>query len=168
MAGQKERLSEFNAHGVTAVHRARSCDGLLGGCQIDYLRSAWGRRTVEFMAQTSRDTFSLRFKNPRNREALRRMADLTGDSMTDIAERAIEHEVALLAVDVERRLEDALAVVREYRRERDLDAYIDDASDGEESDLGDGLYAVARHAHSAVQQQPRSDVARDVLAAFAR
>ena len=96
------------------------------------------------------------------------MADLTGDSMTDIAERAIEHEVALLAVDVERRLEDALAVVREYRRDRDLDAYIDDASDGEESDLGDGLYAVARHAHSAVQQQPRSDVARDVLAAFAR
>ena len=54
------------------------------------------------MQVTTRDTaFPLRFKNPANRDALRHVAELTGMSMKDIAERAIEHQVVLLAVDLD-------------------------------------------------------------------
>ena len=83
----------------------------------------------------SRDVFPLRFKNPHTRGALKFVAEQTGRSMTDIAEQAIEHEVALLGSDLERRLEEALDVVRSYRPEVDLDSYIHAAAAGERSDL---------------------------------
>lgn len=118
-----------------------------------------------------RDTFSLRFKEPRNREALRHLAELTGQPMTVIAERAIEHEVTMLAADLELRLADALEVVRGYNAERDLDSYLDAAAAGEESDLGSGLRVIAAHAESAgtvVSQNRQGAPALEVLAAFSR
>lgn len=123
------------------------------------------------MSAASRDTFPLRFRNPRNREALRQLAELTGTSMTAIAERAIEHEVVLLAADLEHRLEQSLETVRSYQPERDLDAYIDAAAAGEqEGDLGFGMRAVqavdveARQQHAPAHSRP----AQDVLTAFSR
>ena len=122
-----------------------------------------------------RDTFSLRFKNPRNREALREMAELTGLPQTDIAERAIEHEVVLLAADLERRLEDALHVVRGYLPERDLDTYLDAIEQGERLDDARGLRGAAAHAPAAAPPAGgspppagRSPDALGVLAAFSR
>lgn len=119
-----------------------------------------------------RETFPLRFKDARNREALKRMSELTGQPMTVIAERAIEHEVTMLAVDIEQRLTDALEVVRGYAAERDLDSYLDAAAAGEGSDLGASLRAVATHAPSSSRQPqqpvPRSAPALGVLAAFSR
>ncbi len=122
-----------------------------------------------------RDTFSLRFKNPRNREALRKMAELTGLPQTDIAERAIEHEVVLLAADLERRLEDALHVVRGYLPERDLDTYLDAIEQGEGLDDSRGVRGVAAHtpaaALSAEGSRPAAGRGLDalgVLAAFSR
>jgi hypothetical protein len=82
-----------------------------------------------------RDVFPLRFKNPSTRAALKHLADQTGTSMNEIAERAIEHEVALQGADLERRLQDALAVVRSYRPERDLAAYVETVAAGEQSGL---------------------------------
>ena len=116
----------------------------------------------------SRDTFPLRFRDARNREALKRMAELTGQPMTVVAERAIEHEVVLLSADLEERLSDALALVRSYVPERDLDGYLEAAADDEGSDLGPGLHAVATHAMQVRQNRPPSAPALGILAAFSR
>lgn len=120
----------------------------------------------------TRDAFPLRFKNPRGREALRRVAELTGQSMTDVAERAIEHEVVLLAVDLEHRLHDALEIVGQYSAAHDLAAYLDAASAGEGDDLDLTVRAVAAHAApqppAAAQTDQPGSAALDVLAAFAR
>jgi len=83
----------------------------------------------------SRDVFPLRFKNRATRDALRNLAAQTGVSMTDIAERAIEHEVVLQGADLERRLAEALTVVRSYRPERDAQAYVAAVAAGERSSL---------------------------------
>ncbi len=84
---------------------------------------------------TRPDAFPLRFKNPRTRAALKLVAEQSGTTMTDVAEKAIEHEVALLGADLERRLAEALDVVRSYRPETDLDSYIEAAAQGERSGL---------------------------------
>lgn len=127
------------------------------------------------MSDTSRDTFPLRFRNAHNREALRQIADMTGMSMTAIAERAIEHEVILLAADLEHRLEQALEVVRNYNPTQSLESYLDAAAAGEaEGDLGVGLRAI--HVSGAEETEPstrraaaqHSSPALDVLAAFSR
>ena len=99
------------------------------------------------------------------------MAELTGQPMTDIAERAIEHEVTMLAADLELRLADALEVVRGYAEDRDLDSYLDAAAAGEDSDLGSGLRAAAAHegaAESTRPQRRKGAPALDVLAAFSQ
>lgn len=125
-------------------------------------------------ADPRRDVFPLRFKNPQTRDALRRIAEMTGQSMTDIAERAIEHEVVLLAADLEERLEAALDTVRRYRPDTDqgasLDAWLDAAADGEASDLGPGLRVVGP-GQSARPGRPSTQLAHgaealNVLAAF--
>lgn len=116
----------------------------------------------------TRDTFPLRFKDARNRAALKRLAELTGQPMTVIAERAIEHEVVLLSADLEERLADALEIVRSYTTAQHLDAYLDAAADDDGDDLGRGLRAVATHAQSPPQQRPHSAPALGVLAAFSR
>ena len=129
-----------------------------------------GHGTIRSMTPpaSSRDTFPLRFKDPRNKDALKRMAELTGQSMTVIAERAIEHEVVLLAADLELRLQDALEVVRNYSAERDLEAYLDAAADDGASDLGPGLQVVAAQVAEPADRRAHSAPALGVLAAFAR
>ncbi|MHB1067094.1 MAG: hypothetical protein ACYC2Z_06665 [Candidatus Nanopelagicales bacterium] len=113
----------------------------------------------------TRDTFSLRFKKPANRAALRRIADLTGMSMTDIAEQAIEHEVVLLAGDLEERLSEALEVIRRYRAERDFERYVRAAAEGERTGL-DPMRRASRHG-DAEEYTPVGDPF-GVVAAFAR
>lgn len=119
------------------------------------------------------DVFPLRFKNPRTRAALRLLSEQTGTSMTDLAETAIEHDIALLGADVERRLEEALTVVRSYRPSRDLDAYIAAAQEGERSGLEPLRDVRAEHdAHSVpapleTLPQPATD-RFGVLVAFRR
>lgn len=115
-----------------------------------------------------RDTFPLRFKDARNREALKRMAELTGQPMTAVAERAIEHEVVLLSADLEERLADALEAVRGYLPEQHLDRFLDVAADDEGADLGPGLRAIATHAQGPRGQRPPGAEALGVLEAFAR
>lgn len=115
-----------------------------------------------------RDTFPLRFKDARNREALKRLAALTGQPMTVVAERAIEHEIVLLSADLEERLTDALEVVRSYTPEQDLDRYLDAAADDAGGDLGPGLRAIATHTQDPRQQRPPGAPALGVLAAFSR
>ena len=117
-----------------------------------------------------RDVFPLRFKKARNREALRRLAELTGQSMPDVAERAVEHEIVLLSADLEERLAEALEVVRAYSPATDLEAYIDAAADDGGDDLGPGLRVLATHAtpEEAQRRPPAGAPALGVLAAFAR
>lgn len=123
------------------------------------------------MPKPARDTFPLRFRNPRTREALRQLAEMSGTTMTAIAERAIEHEVVLTAADLEYRLQQALETIRNYQPERDLDAYIDAAAVGErEGDLGAGLRAVHTQDVGAARppQAMHGGPALEVLAAFSR
>jgi hypothetical protein len=121
------------------------------------------------MTAKPRDVFPLRFKNGATRQALKHLAEQTGVPMTEIAERAIEHEIALQGSDLERRLAEALAVVRGYQPEVDAQAYIAAAAAGERSGL-EPLRDV-RAAHGAPpdgpQPGPMSDPF-DVLAAFKR
>lgn len=120
----------------------------------------------------SRDVFPLRFKNPRTRGALRHLSEETGVPMTDIAERAIEHEVALQGADLERRLEEALDVVRSYRPETDLGAYLDAAAEGERGGIEPFDNVRAAHAESLESRRnllrPRPVDHFGVLAAFQR
>lgn len=118
----------------------------------------------------SRDVFPLRFKNYTTRTALKHLSEQTGMSMTDIAERAIEHEVVLQGADVERRLEEALAIVRGYEPPRDAAAYIDAAAAGEGSGLEPFRGVRADH-ETTREEQSRLSVGSDpygVLAAFSR
>ncbi|UZJ24879.1 type II toxin-antitoxin system VapB family antitoxin [Rhodococcus antarcticus] len=94
---------------------------------------------------TSRDALPLRFKNPRTKEALRELSAQTGASMTDIAEKAVEHELALLGADLERRLVAALDVVQSYTPEVDLEAYLAEVAVGERSGLEPVRSVRARH-----------------------
>lgn len=87
------------------------------------------------MSARHRDVFPLRFKNHHTRLALKHLSEQTGVSMTDIAERAIEHELALQGADLERRLTEALTVVRGYQAGRDGHEYIEAAAAGERSGL---------------------------------
>ena len=48
--------------------------------------------------------FSIRFKNEETHERLRRLAELTGQSMNDIVETAVEHELARQAAGLRVRL----------------------------------------------------------------
>lgn len=84
---------------------------------------------------TRRDVFPLRFKDARVREGLKILSEHSGVPMTDIAEAAIAHEITLQGEDLERRLEEALAVVRSYRPEAHLKPYLDAAEAGELSGI---------------------------------
>lgn len=112
---------------------------------------------------TPRDTFPLRFKRPQTREALRQLAAAAGMSMTDAAERAIEHEIALLGLDLERRLTEALDVVRAYTA-TDTEDYLVEIAAGERSGL-DPMRDITADTGAAVPA-PLEDP-HGVLAAFA-
>jgi hypothetical protein len=114
---------------------------------------------------TPRDTFPLRFKRPQTREALKQLAAAEGMSMTDAAEQAIEHEVALLGLDVERRLTEALSVIRSYTA-ADTEDYLAAIAAGERSGLDPMRDITAAHA-AAPAPVPLEDP-HGILAAFAR
>ncbi|GEP36137.1 hypothetical protein NSZ01_39050 [Nocardioides szechwanensis] len=123
------------------------------------------------MTKPRDSTFPMRFKRPQTKEALKRLAAAQGTSMTEVAERAIEHEVALLGADMERRLTEALEVVRTYNQagQGDVEDWIDAVAVGEESGL-DPMRDVANTAGVAARTQDEStlDDPFGVLAAFAR
>jgi hypothetical protein len=104
----------------------------------------------------ARDVFPLRFKNGATRDALKHLAEQTGVSMTEIAERAIEHEIALQGSDLERRLTEAIEIVRSYRTDADAAAYIEAAAAGERSGLEPFRDLRAAHAPAAIGQLPAS------------
>lgn len=121
------------------------------------------------MGTRSRDVFPLRFKNHATREALKNLAEQTGVPMTDIAERAIEHEVVLQGADLERRLAEALTVVRSYQPQLDAEAYIAAAAAGERSGLDP--FRDVRAAHDSPGRDRRPENLADpfgVRAAFKR
>jgi hypothetical protein len=136
------------------------------GCQMSWLTSGSMARTVGVMAGTSRgrDVFPLRFKRAATRDALRHLAAETGQSMTDIAETAIEHELALQGADLEERLTAALDVVRQYvATGRDARPYIEAAAAGERLGL-----EPFRHARGQAQARTasRNSDPFGVMAAF--
>ena len=114
----------------------------------------------------SRDVFPLRFKNPHTRDALKHLSEQTGVPMTDIVERAVEHEVILQGADFERRLTDALSMVRRYQPSRDADAYIDAAAAGERAGLDPFRDVRATHDSRGGLRPPVDPLG--VLAAFKR
>jgi hypothetical protein len=116
----------------------------------------------------ARDTFPMRFKSPRLREAVRHLAERTGTTMTDVMERAVEHELALQGADLERRLSEALEVVRSYSAADDASRYIAAAAAGERSGLDPMRDARAVHALGAGAAGGRAADPYGVLAAFDR
>lgn len=127
--------------------------------------------TIVFMATTrsSPETFPVRCRDPRNREGLQRLAEMTGQTMDSIVESAIEHEVVLQSADLDGRLADALEVVRYYNREVHLDGYLQAAA-SEDTDLGYGLHAAAAGTPDAPRPRAsqQSAATLGVLAAFGR
>lgn len=120
------------------------------------------------MSTRSRDVFPLRFKNQRTRAALKHLSEQTGVPMTEIAERAVEHEVALQGADLERRLIEALRVVRDYQSTGAADAYFGAAAAGERSDLDPFRDVRAAHDTHDTQDDSRRLDPFGVLAAFKR
>ena len=118
------------------------------------------------MSARSRDVFPLRFKNPHTRAALKHLSEQTGVSMTDIAERAVEHELVLQGADLERRLSEALIVVRDYQPSRDGQAYVELAATGERGGLDP--FRDVRAAHHIDSGSGREADPFGVLAAFKR
>jgi hypothetical protein len=94
----------------------------------------------------SRSVFSLRFKRPKNREALRFMAKESGETMNEIVETAVEHELALRGAALEIRLSEALVAIRRYGLTRDNARFIDAIAEGEVSGEDPFLNIVAMHA----------------------
>lgn len=62
-----------------------------------------------------RPAFTLRFHRQRTHRALRHVADQLGVSMSEIAERAIEHELAVIGAELEDRLRETVELLRTYR-----------------------------------------------------
>lgn len=116
----------------------------------------------------ARDTFPMRFKNPRTREAVRHLAERTGTTMTDVMERAVEHELALQGADLERRLSEALEVVRSYSAGTDAAGYVAAAAAGERSGLEPLRDARATHTSTDPNGAPAVVDPYGVLAAFQR
>jgi hypothetical protein len=104
--------------------------------------------------QDSRSVFSLRFKRPANREALRFMAQEYGETMNEIVESAVEHELALRGAALEIRLTEALAAVREYGLLRDNDRFIKSIAEGEASGQDPFRHVVAGHASHPTSTKP--------------
>jgi len=80
------------------------------------------------MSDTSskRPAFTLRFRKVATHRALRLTAHALGVSMSDLAESAIEHELALVSADLERKLSRVADLLRFYRDdevERDVAAF---------------------------------------------
>jgi len=72
-----------------------------------------GRKTRS--GERSRPAFTLRFHDPRTHRALQHAAREFGVSMNDLAERAIEHELAVIGSELEERLRATVELLRDYR-----------------------------------------------------
>ena len=73
-----------------------------------------------------RPAFTLRFRNEATHHALRLTAHALGVSMNELAESAIEHELALIGVDLEQKLTQAAELLRSWRDgdvERSVEAF---------------------------------------------
>lgn len=66
---------------------------------------------------SQRPSFTLRFRKEATHRALRLTAELLGVSMNELAEAAIEHELAVVGADLEERLARTAALLRSYRGE---------------------------------------------------
>ena len=77
-------------------------------------------------ADIRRPAFTLRFTNEATHRNLRHTAQALGISMNELAEVAIEHELAVVGADLEQKLTRAAELLRSYREdgtEKDLDAF---------------------------------------------
>lgn len=73
-----------------------------------------------------RPAFTLRFQRPNTHRALRLAAGELGVSMSELAERAIEHELAVIGEELEdklRRTVDLLGSYRGYPSPADVEAF---------------------------------------------
>lgn len=74
----------------------------------------------------ARPAFTLRFRRERTHQALRHAAEQLGVSMNALAERAIEHELAVIGSELEEKLRRTIDLLRPYRREEweaDVEAF---------------------------------------------
>lgn len=77
-------------------------------------------------AHVPRPAFTLRFRNEATHRTLRLAAHALGVSMNELAETAIEHELALLGADLEQKLSRTAELLRSYRgtsAEADVEAF---------------------------------------------
>ncbi len=73
-----------------------------------------------------RPAFTLRFRNEATHRTLRLTAHALGVSMNELAEAAIEHELAVLSADLEQKLTRTAELLRSYRDtevEEDVEAF---------------------------------------------
>lgn len=82
------------------------------------------------MSQAS-PKFTLRFQNERTRELLGLVAEELGVSMNQLAEQMLERELGAAALLLERDLVDTVALLREYRREENLERDIQEIAEAE-------------------------------------
>ncbi len=84
------------------------------------------------MAVTRRPVFTLRFKSSTTHRRLKRVSDLIGSSMNEIAEAAIERELDFLATDLEQELMDTVEAWRSWDySQSDLEGDIAAFAEGE-------------------------------------
>lgn len=69
-----------------------------------------------------RPAFTLRFRRPGTHRALRHAADELGVSMNELAERAIEHELAAIGSELEEKLRRTVELLGTYRGDMESDA----------------------------------------------
>lgn len=77
-------------------------------------------------ADPPRPAFTLRFRKEATHRTLRLTAHALGVSMNELAEAAIEHELAFLGADLEKRLTRTAELLRSYRDagvEKDVEAF---------------------------------------------
>jgi hypothetical protein len=77
-------------------------------------------------ADPRRPAFTLRFRNEATHRTLRLTAHALGVSMNELAETAIEHELAFLGTDLEQKLTRTAEYLRAYRGtgvDKDIEAF---------------------------------------------
>lgn len=77
-----------------------------------------------------RPAFTLRFRREATHRALRRAAEELGISMNELAERAIEHELAVVGHELEEKLRATVEFLQPYRA-GDLDSAIEEIARAE-------------------------------------
>lgn len=75
--------------------------------------------------------FTLRFQNERTHQLLGVLAGELGVSMNHLAEQMLERELGAAALLMERELVDTVALLRDYRREENLDRDIQEIAEAE-------------------------------------